>query len=313
MLINLNKSKVFLLFFVPIFFSCVQERCSSCSQGNKYKEQFKICFSGSYLVTKSASVLPAGVETSIFTYYSGEDPCTKKEYPGSPILATSDISGNLQLRNNFVFYLTPGYYDFYATSTNSGTLNGLSFKIGQSNKLKNGCDYLWGIKKDVTICNNSNVQFCFKHLASSIIIEVSSSVYHQEELIKVLLKRAIIALPDTNQILKLASGEITQAKSITSLKADMYIKSNKAYYIILPLEKKIDIPIELHITTASISNQEYQEVHFCTLPSPPNGFRGGMQYNYRAKLIANQVVFENTVVQKWDEKEINNLYLSENK
>jgi len=292
-------------------FSCVQENCSSCNESNSYNEQYKVSFCGSYAVTKSTSAFKAGVESSIYTYYSGEDPSIKKEHPSTPISVISDVSGNFQLTNNLSLYLAPGYYDFYAISANSSSLDNISFKMGQSLTLKNGTDYLWAQRKDITICDHSNIEFSFSHKAVSIIIELNPIIGSQIDSGRIELTKAMIGLPDTIQILKLADGKITPAKSITSLKAEMNITENLALYIILPLEQKIDIPIELHITTTSYSKQKSQETYYCTLPSPPNGFEGGMQYKYRATLTLRKIIFDNTSVEQWNEKELDNIVLNE--
>lgn len=311
MRMRLNRKNILLLLLVSVLLSCVRERCSSCNQEKGSNEQFKVSFSGNYAITKSASVFPAGVETSIFAYYSGEDPSIKREHPGTPIKAISDISGNFQLGNNFEFYLSPGYYDFYAISANSSSLNGFSFKMGQSDTLKNGIDYLWAQKRDITICNHSNIQFSFKHAAVSIIIEVNPNVDSQVDSQQVELNRALIGVPITSQILKLAGGEIIPAKTISTTKAQMYVHSNMASYIILPLEREIEIPVQLDITTTSSSNKKTNETYYCTLPSPQNGFMGGMQYRYRATISLSKVVIGTTSVEQWNEKEIANIYLNE--
>lgn len=308
MKIYLDRIKLFLLLLTPLLFSCIGDRCYSCKQEKSSNGQFKIDFSGSYAITKSASVFPAGVETSFFAYYSGEDPSHKKEHPGTPITAVSDNSGNFQIANNLALYLAPGYYDFYAISTNSLSLIGLAFKMGQSDTLKNGIDYLWAQKRDITICNNSNIQFNFNHVAASIIIEVTTNTDSQANSQQLKLNRVLIDVPETYQTLKLASGEIIPAKSLSALKAKMHIDSNKATYIILPLAKGVEIPVELDITSIPSSNQE---TYFCKLPSPANGFQGGMQYKYRITVSLGKISFGNATVEHWNEKEISNIFLSE--
>ncbi|MFA6770781.1 MAG: fimbrillin family protein [Bacteroidales bacterium] len=313
MIISLNSRELLLLLVIPILFSCIGENCSTCSQESNYKEQYRVNFLGNYAITKSASVFPAGVETSIFTYYSGEDPSLKKEHLDTPLKAISNLSGNLILANNFALYLAPGYYDFYAVSTNYSSLNGLSFTMGQSNSLKNGVDYLWAQSRDITICGHSNIKFNFVHVAAAIIIELNTQTYSKAHLEQASLSRATIGIPTTNQILKLATGKITPAKSTSALRAEMFTNNNKASYIILPLKENVDIPIELDITTISNSNQESKERYYCTLPSPPNGFQGGVQYRYRTSISQKKIVFENAAVEQWNQKEIANTTLSEKK
>jgi len=308
----ITRTKLFLLLLVITLFSCIEENCSSCNEHNSYNEQFTVSFHGSYAVTKSSSAFKAGVESSIFTYYSGEDPSVKKEHPGTPVSVISDLYGNFQLTNNLSLYLAPGYYDFYAISSNSSSLDDISFKMGQSLTLKNGTDYLWAQRKNVAICDHSKIEFSFSHIAVSIVIEVNPKMGSQIDSGHVELTKAIIGLPNTNQRLKLAYGKITPAKSITSLKAEMNITQNIANYLLLPIEQKIDIPIELHITTISHSKQTSQETYYCKLPSPPNGFEGGMQYKYRATISTRKIIFDNASVEQWNEKELDNIVLSEN-
>lgn len=309
----LNKTKLLLGLLAPLILSCVGERCSSCNQSISDKQLFKVSFRGNYAETKSISAFQAGVETSIFTYYSGEDPSLKREHPSTPVKAISDISGKLRLANNQELYLAPGYYDFYATSANSSSLNGLSFKMGQSDSLKNGIDYLWSQKRDITICNHSNIEFNFKHIATLIIIEMNPMVDSQTDLEQVELTKATIGIPANNQTLMLSTGEITPAKEISNLRAQMHLNNNKVAYIILPLQKKVEIPVELIVTTISGPNTHSIETYHCTLPSPPNGFMGGIQYKYRATISLQKIVFGNTVVEQWNEKELANIYLSESK
>lgn len=313
MKVGLNRNKLFLMLLIPFLFSCMAEECSWCNESKNFSEKFRINFFGNYAVTKSASAFPAGVETSIFAYYSGEDPSLKREHPSTPINAVSDISGNFRMKNNLAFYLPLGYYDFYAISANSSSLNGFSVQMGQSDTLKNGVDYLWAQVRDVPISNHSTIQFNFEHAATSIIIEVNSNVTSPASSEKALLNRALIGIPLTNQVLNLANGKISLSKNITAPKAIMHVNDNKAGYIILPLEKNIKIPIELDISTLGNNDIESQRKYLFELPSPPTGFQGGMQYRYRVAISQGKIVFENTSVEQWNEKELDNIYLSENR
>lgn len=311
MIIYLNKRELLLLLVVPILFACIGERCSSCNGESSYVEQYKVSFWGNYAVTKSASALPAGVESSVFTYYCGENPATKKEHPATPFTVVSNLSGNLITANDFTLYLAAGYYDFYAISANSSSLNGLEFKMGQSNPLKNGVDYLWAQSRDITICSHSNIQFNFIHAATSIVIEVSLLIDSLADLRYVELSRVLIGVPDTVQTLNLANGKITLSSSITAPKEEMKIDSNRASYILLPLQKERAIPIELHITTISNTNEKLQEKYYFSLPSPANGFEGGTQYKYRVKISSSKIVFESTSVEPWYKQELDNISLGE--
>lgn len=307
MRINLNKKQLFSLLLVPALFSCIRESCSSCNQDKSYNEQFRVSFCGNYAITKSASAFPAGVETSVFAYYCGEDPALKNEHPTTPISTISDMSGNLQFRNGSAFYLSPGYYDFYALSTNSSSLNGFTCKKGKSDTLENGVDYLWAQKRDITICNHSKIEFNFKHAAASIIIEVNTTLASNQ----INLSKALIGVPKRGQTLALANGEITPAKSIENTKAQMFINSNTACYIILPLEKEIEIPVQLDIENTSSSNLKSQKTYYFKLPAPPNGFQGGMQYRFRATISLRKVILWNASVEPWEENKIDNIYLNE--
>lgn len=300
-----------LLLVIPILISCIGERCSSCSEEKGYMEQYKVTFWGNYAVTKSTSAIPAGVESSIFTYYSGEDPAFKKEHTGTPALAVSNLSGNLLFSNNFTLYLAPGYYDFYAISTNSCSLKELSVNMGQSNSLKNGIDYLWAQSRDITICNHSNVHFNFVHAAASLAIEINPQFDSQLATEKMELTKVLLGVPDTTQTLTLSNGKITPANTILNEKEEMNVNGNRATYIILPLQKEIDIPVELYLTTTSDTNQKTREKYVFSIPPPANGFEAGTQYSYKVKIRLNKIIFESTSIEPWNNQEIDNIFLSE--
>lgn len=305
----LNIKVLLVLLLVTTLISCVEERFSLDCKKSNYTEQHKVSFMGNYAATKSASAIAAGVVCSIFTYYTGENPLTKMSHPETPITAVSNLSGELISSNNSKLYLAPNSYDFYAISANYSSLIGLTFKMGQSNRLKNGVDYLWSQKKEIAIYNQTQVTFNFKHLSSLIIVQVNPLIKSQ----KIELTLVKIGVPDSLQTITLASGKINPCSKITTPKEKMKIDENRASYIVLPIQKGSEIPIELNLTLSSSENIKTENKYLFSLPSPPNGFEGGTQYKYRVKVGSNKIVFENTSVEPWKREEVNNIHLSETK
>lgn len=307
----LNKRRLLILFFVPLLISCIQERLSSNSKGYKKKEQYKVSFLGNYAKTKSASAFPSGVVCSIFTYYSGENPLTKQKHPSTPITVISSLSGRFVTTDSLALYLAPNSYDFYAISANSSTLNELTFQMGKSNRLNNGVDYLWSQRDKIKIENQTEITFNFKHLATSIIIDINPQINSLNKSYKIELNKILIGVPDSVQTLTLASGEINSTGKVSTPTKEMNINGNRASYIILPLQDKIDIPIELYVTLSSKNNSKKQTKYSFSLPSPTNGFKGGTQYKYRVKINNKMVVFEKVSIEGWNRETLENIEISE--
>jgi len=253
------------------------------------------------------TAFPAGVQTSIFAYASGSNPQIQSSYPGTPVEASSDMYGNLSICSGGRLFVPRGLYDFYAISTNSPTISGLTIKNGVSNSLVNCVDYLWASSKDRSVENNTNVILQFVHMMTIISLTIESDNYADN----IVVKSIKVRLPLPGSSMNISIGKISSAKVLDTAMTSMVLKENAGSCIMLPLVYGIDLPVEITIDATvggvTIKDKRYK----ASIPAPEGGFEGGFRYKYTASAGVTQIAFHNAVLEEWDEQTLTTINLCE--
>jgi len=293
---------------VIVVTSCVEEKCHGCIDAPN-DSLLCISFSGDYIghISKaSSSIIPQGIQTSIFAYKAGDNPATKSVYPGTPIVATSDSAGNLIQNAGTVLFMPAGEYDFYSVSANSSYSTFIKFSEGISMPLINGKDYLWAVSLNTPVNTNTDVFFLFRHIATAIKMKIIAG----EGVESVHVKNIRIGQSKDSILMKLSDGIIVQATKLDEKMAEMIIEQNVAIYLMLPLSGGISIPVELH-ADIDIGGIVRENTYTAVIKSPLGGFESGTMYNYVASIESEGIIFPNATVSEWDDEIIHTIYINE--
>lgn len=290
-------AKVPIIMLVIIFLlSCTKEECINC---NKQTDTTLLCltFAAEYAVPTKSEIFPAGVMTKVFMYNQGDNPATKAIYPGMPKVATSDQSGFLNFGNENALFIPGGSYDFYSISTNTANLFGANFENGKSQPLKNGIDYLWASKKNVTINTNTNIPFSYSHRATGIRFTVNAG----SNVENMVIRSIRIGQSNEGAIMNLADGIIPPANKLSTEMAVMSVSGNTGTYIMLPLQENIGIPVEVYIDAIIAGTAVVNKKYTAIIPSVTGGFQGGTLHNYTATIGSNSSIIQlmSSLVEDW--------------
>ncbi|MDP3437737.1 MAG: fimbrillin family protein, partial [Bacteroidales bacterium] len=296
----------------PLHLSCIKERCCGCdSNPVNDTSSLLISFSSDYKrapVTKnSSSVFPAGIMTSIFTFSSGENPAVYPSFPGTPLIAVSDVFGNLSINSSKYLFVPAGVYDFYSVSANSSSLMGIEIEKGLSGPLANGIDYLWSSGREIKVNTNTNVCLIFSHSAVKVVV----TFVEGDGVRDLLLKRVSINPPEEGARMVLSTGEISPAGGVDTFSSPMKINSRSAQEIILPLKRGISIPFEVEIKATLSGKRVDSQIYRGYIPSPQNGFASGNAYHFTARVSNTSITFFGTVTVEWEDKSITNIDINE--
>ncbi len=224
---------------------------------------------------ENVTPFPKGCFANIYAYKSGENPkgnsyYSMRVYKSESIGALSAVGLPLSLPQ--------GEYDIYATaSTSIGTNQGPSFTNGTSKSLLNKIDYLWWSSKNVKVNDQKRIiPIVFEHCCAQIIF-----VFSANDNMKVnSISEVKINLGKTSQnIMNLATGNISYAKSLSKYDTSMKINDMVAYVITLPIQPKTTLEVEISASvTIDILKWWWFEVE---LPLPSSGrFEAGKAYIY---------------------------------
>lgn len=300
------------LLMAPLHLSCIKERCCGCdSRSAKDSSALLVSFSGDYKrgeETKgNSSTFGAGIMTSIFAFSSGENPAVYPSFPGTPIIAVSDIFGNLSSNCSKYLFVPAGVYDFYSVSANSNTLMGIEIERGLSAPLNNGVDYLWSSGTDTKVNTNTNVSLIFSHCAARIVV----TFIEGEGVKDLIIKKVSINAPEEGARMVLSTGEISPAVAVDSVSIPMKINNRRAQEIILPLKSGVSIPFEVEVE-ASLSGKSVDcQIYKGVIPSPQGGFMAGNAYHFTARVNSTLIAFFGAVTVEWEDKSITNIEVYE--
>jgi hypothetical protein len=300
------------LLFAPLHLCCIKERCCGCdSHSVKETTSLLVSFNGDYergvVAKSSSSAFPAGIMTSIFAFSSGENPAVYPSFPGTPIIAVSDIYGNLSVSSSKYLFVPAGIYDFYSVSANSKSLMGIEIERGISAPLKNGVDYLWSSGRETKVKTNTNVSLVFSHRAARVVV----TFIEGDGVRDVLVKNASIYATKEGARMVLSTGEIPPAGKVNSISMPMKVNNRSAEEIILPLQNGIPIPFEVEIEASLSGIIVDSKIYRGLIPSPQGGFMGGNAYHFTAKVNSTSITFFAAVTVEWEDKSITNLDIYE--
>ncbi len=300
------------LFFTSLHLSCIKERCCGCdSRSAKDSTALLVSFRGDYETgeeTKgSSSAFGAGIMTSIFAFSSGENPAVYPSFPGTPIIAVSDIFGNLSISSSKYLFVPAGVYDFYSVSANSSSLMGIEIERGVSAPLKNGVDYLWSSGRGTKVNTNTNVYLIFSHRAARVVVTFTEG----EGVRDLIIKRVSINAPQEGARMALSTGEISLAERVDIVSIPMKVYNRSAQEIILPLKSGISIPFEVEIKASLSGKSVDSQINRGVIPSPKGGFMAGNSYHFTARVSSTSVVFFGAVTVEWEDKSLTNIELYE--
>ena len=293
-----------------LFASCAKEKCKNCPP---LPDSSLLCvsFSGDYSLQKqtkaSSTAFPSGIQTSILAYSAGDNPTIKAAYPGTPISATSDASGNLVFNNGVNLFMPGGAYDFYSISANSSSVPNITFTNGLSGVLNNGVDYLWASSKNTSVTANTNVPFQFAHRASAIRLNITAG----EGVTGLTVKSIKIGQIQQGAVMGLYTGVIAAASALSADKADMMLDSNTGTFIMLPLIAGISIPVEVYVDAIIGGSAQTNKKYTATIPAPTGGFESGTVYKFAASIGASGITFLNATLEDWNEQTLVSINLNE--
>lgn len=293
-----------------LFASCAKEKCKNCPP---LPDSSLLCvsFSGGYSLqtqTKASSTaFPTGIQASIFAYTAGDNPTIKAPYPGTPITATSDASGNLVFNSGANLFMPSGSYDFYSVSTNSSSIPNIIFTNGLSGVLSNGVDCLWASGKNTPVTANTNVPFQFAHRAAAIRLDITAG----EGITGLIVKSIKIGQTQEGAVMGLSTGVIPASSALSADKADMILTSNTGTFIMLPLIAGISIPVEVYVDATIGGSAQTNKKYTATIPAPTGGFESGTIYKFAASIGASGVTFLNATLEDWNEQTLVSINLTE--
>ncbi|MFA5850017.1 MAG: fimbrillin family protein [Bacteroidales bacterium] len=293
-----------------LFASCAKEKCKNCPS---LPDSSLLCvsFSGDYSLqtqTKASSTaFPSGIQTSIHAYSAGDNPTIKAAYPGTPISATSDASGNLVFNSGVNLFMPGGSYDFYSVSTNSSSVPNITFTNGLSGVLNNGVDYLWASGKNTSVTANTNVPFQFAHRATALRLNITAG----DGVTGLTVKSIKIGQTQQGAVMGLSTGVISAASALSADKADMMLDSNTGTFIMLPLIAGISIPVEVYVDATIGGSAQTNKKYTATIPAPTGGFESGTIYKFAASIGASGITFLNATLEDWNEQTLVSINLNE--
>lgn len=292
---------VFSVGALPIFTSCIKERCAGCGAAPQYDSAgLMVSFSYNYDYvsgfTKSTGSMDEGIRASVFAFSSGDNPERYPSFPGTPVVAVSDNFGNLTLRKGEYLFVPEGFYDFYSISENRAGELGIKIASGVSSPLVNGTDYLWASFKNSYIAVNTNICFIFRHCSAQIKIDFTEG----DGVSDLHLLRVALAPAAKGGRMILSSGIISSADRVEDVFQEMLLSGSSAQFTMLPLKSGTEIPVEVDLRAKFDGvNPEFRKCKVL-IPSPAGGFRGGSSYNFKAVVYAGGLELGEAVVLDWN-------------
>ncbi|PKO96484.1 MAG: hypothetical protein CVU12_05230 [Bacteroidetes bacterium HGW-Bacteroidetes-7] len=195
-------------------------------------------------VDSKAPYFPYGFKTAIYIFNS------QTFWPhiaGSPIVATS--YGGSDLIPDKEILLPKGVYDIYCVSENSPAISFLNIYHGIASGLVNGKDYLWAKREGVLLLKNEQVNLLFKHIASRLLVTVST----EESNSSILVNSFRITLPEAAaNTLNLGDGTISPS-AYTEQLSTIEGYGNTREILLLPCLAKLNFEFDAQVLTEGSS------------------------------------------------------------
>lgn len=322
----------YLLSFLLLLAACVggEEHSGDDIDPTPSGEKIAVSFSSTIdLATKAGTAeggavtdqaLADGVQVIVYAY--------KQDAVGNPAAAPvvsrtyQATNGNGSLTESGdkgMMYLSAGKYSFYALSTNDATTppmlaDGSYLSTGE---LANNTDYIYCATNTAITSlpgETQSVSLSFSHLSMRIELKVAceSSGTGRVTAAETPVIKLAATNPSGSKIELGANPAIAPGVPVTgeSNYSAMHVEGNlsagfTADYILLPIQKKQEIPVTITFPSITIEGLPAQtnKLYTLTVTPPDDEFVSGNQYSYKVNITGNEAVFKEVTVTDWTGKD----------